>query len=399
MVGCSSKTINDEESTAGDVKTGPGVTEDTITLGLLTDLSAVFGAQGKILVQGTELYLEKVNAAGGVCARQIELVVKDHAYNVQKAVNLYAETEPDVLGYVQMLGSPITTALGPEIESSKTLVVASAWSSSLLQNPYMIVPGTTYDVETLNGVEWLADEIGLEEGDVIGHIYFEGSYGEDALQGSRYAAEQLGLEVEGIKIKPTDADLTAQVTTLKSRGAKAIVLSVGPRQTASVAGVAASLGYDVPLLGNTPAFDPSLMETPAAAALEDNLSVLSSYAPYAADAPTPTEIAAAMPGAFPDTAPNGSVGFGYLTALIFVEVLEQACANGDLTREGVAAAFRQLDNVDTGGLSPTLSYTDTTAAPTRQTYVQKVDGTVPGALATVHGPFEGDLTTGYLSIS
>jgi ABC-type branched-subunit amino acid transport system substrate-binding protein len=394
--GCSGKaTGTDEAASTSGVKTGPGVTEDTITLGALTDTSGVFGAQGKIIVQGNQLYFDKLNAAGGVCGRQVELVVKDHGTDVQKAVSLYAETEPNVLGYVQMLGSPITTALEPEIVESKTLTVATAWSASLLKNPYMVVVGNTYDVETVNGIEWLAKEKGIVAGDVVGHIYFEGSFGANALQGTQYAASKLGLTVEAIKIKNTDVDLTAQVTTLKARGAKAIVLSVGPKQTASVAGVAASIGYKVPLLANAPAFDPSLLKTPAAGALQSSLTVLSSYTAYSSDVPGAKEVAAAHPAKFPDSAPNGMVDLGYVSALIYAEVLEKACANGDLTREGVATALRQLSSVDTGGLTPALDFSEAGVAPSRETYVQTVDAAVPGGLTVVHGPTEAALAKAY----
>ncbi|WP_105971084.1 ABC transporter substrate-binding protein [Streptomyces geranii] len=395
-VGCSSKATETADSSSG-IKTGPGVSADTITLGALTDLSGVFGAQGKIIVQGNQLYLDKINAAGGICDRKVELVVKDHGTDVQKAVSLYAETEPEVLGYVQMLGSPITSALDTDITDARTLTVATAWSSTLLKNPEMIVMGNTYDVETVNGVDHLAKEEGLKSGDVLGHIYFEGDYGNSALQGSTYAAGKLGLKLEGIQVKATDTDLTAQVTTLKSRGAKAVVLSVGPRQTASVAGVAASLGYDVPLLANTPAFDPSLLSTSAKSALEKNLSVMTSIAPFSSTEKGPREVAAALPEKFPDTQPNSFVNLGYASALVYAEVLEKACANGDLTREGVNAAFRQLKNVDTGGLTSALDFSATGRQPSRQTYVTKVDSSVPGGLALQGPATESETAEGYTS--
>jgi ABC-type branched-subunit amino acid transport system substrate-binding protein len=395
-VGCSSKATETTGSSSG-TKTGPGVTADTITLGALTDLSGVFGAQGKIIVQGNQLYIDKINSAGGICDRKIELVVKDHGTDVQKAVSLYAETEPEVLGYVQMLGSPVTSALDTGITDAKTLTVATAWSSTLLKNPDMIVMGNTYDVETVNGVDRLVQEKKLNEGDVLGHIYFEGDYGNSALQGSTYAAKQLGLKLEGIQVKATDTDLTAQVTTLKSRGAKAVVLSVGPRQTASVAGVAASLGYDVPLLANAPAFDPSLLSTSAKPALEKNLSVMTSIAPFSSTDKGPREVAAALPGKFPDTQPNNFVNLGYASALVYAKVLTKACENRDLTREGVNTAFRQLKNVDTGGLTSPLDFSATDRQPSRQTYVTKVDSSVPGGLAAQGAAAESETAKGYTS--
>ncbi|MDP9135851.1 MAG: ABC transporter substrate-binding protein, partial [Actinomycetota bacterium] len=59
---------------AGGVKTGPGVTAKTITLGQLTDLSGVFAPLATAFTQAQELYWKERNAAGGVCGRQVKLV-------------------------------------------------------------------------------------------------------------------------------------------------------------------------------------------------------------------------------------------------------------------------------------------------------------------------------------
>lgn len=397
--GCSSKATDDTgTATDGGIKTGPGVTADTITVGALTDLSGVFGAQGKIIVQGNQLYIDQINAAGGICGRKLAMLTKDHGTNVQNAVSAYAELEPQVLGFVQILGSPITTALGTDLAADKALSVATAWAASLLKNPSMVVIGNTYDVETINGIDYLAKAKGLRAGDVVGHIHFEGDFGSNALQGATYAAGKLGLKLESLQIKSTDVDLTAQVTTLKARGAKAIVLSAGPRQTASVAGVASSVGLDVPLLANTPGFDPSLLDTPVRDALQKNLIVLSSYAPYATSAPGPESVAQMQPRTYPDAKPNGSAGLGYVSAYVFGEILKKACANKDLSRDGVLAAYRQLTAVDTRGFTAVLDYSQPGKAPSRQTYVQKVDAAVPGGLTVLQGPSESETAAGYSAL-
>src|SRR4029453_17195979 len=87
----------------------------------------------------------------------------------------------------------------------------------------------------------------------------------------------------------------ARVPALKREGVKAILISAGPKQTASLAGVAAASGLDVPIVSNAPGFDPALLATPAAPALEKNLTMVSGTAPYAAEAPG----AAAGPAAGP----------------------------------------------------------------------------------------------------
>ena len=126
-------------------------------------------------------------------------------------------------------------------------------------------------------------EKGLKKGDKIGHVYFEGDYGESALIGSKYIAKEAGLTVVEQKIKPTDNDMTAQVAALKKAGVKAIVISAGPRQAASLVGVAAAAGFDVPVIGNNSAFAPQLLATQAGPALMKNYYVASSSLPIGAE--------------------------------------------------------------------------------------------------------------------
>lgn len=394
--GCSGKAAEDDGGDAGaQLKTGPGVTADTITVGALTDLSGVFGAQGKVLIQGNQLYIDKVNKAGGICDRQLKLVTQDHGYDVQKAVGLYSQLEPQVAGFTQFLGSPIQAALSEQLTDDNVVAVATGWSAALLKNPHFVLTGSTYDLEAINGIDYLTRAKGLKAGDTIGHIAFEGDFGNNALQGSTFAAEKLGLKLEKVQIKPTDVDLTAQVTALKAKGVKAIVLSNGPRQTASVAGVARSVGLNVPLIANTPSFDPAILATPAKDALAANLTVLSSYVPYGADDEGAKEVAAALPAAYPDATPNGATNLGYLSTFILTEALKRACENNDLSRDGVLAAFRQLSNLETLGLTPTLSYATPGQPPMRGTYVQKVDPAVPGGLTIVEPAAESELAKGY----
>ncbi len=78
-----------------------------------------------------------------------------------------------------------------------------------------------YDIDMVNGVDFLVRTAKLQPGDKIGHVYFEGEYGENALAGATYAARQHKLSIVEQKIKPTDQDLTAQVTALKQAGVKA----------------------------------------------------------------------------------------------------------------------------------------------------------------------------------
>src|SRR6185503_42587 len=219
LTACSKATSGDQ--TAGGVKTGVGVTATTIKLGSLVDLTAVFAPLSKSVVQGTQLFWKEKNAAGGVCGRTVEVVVKDHSYDPQKAVSVYREIAGDVLAMQTVLGSPVVGALRPSIDQDNMPVGVAGWPASVLNDERLQLIGTTYDIEAISGLDFLMRTKGIKSGDKVGHVYFEGDFGENALKGSKYLASQSGLTIVGQKIKSTDTDLSAQVAALRNAGVKA----------------------------------------------------------------------------------------------------------------------------------------------------------------------------------
>ncbi|GGR98309.1 lipoprotein [Streptomyces aureoverticillatus] len=391
LTACSSKakSDNDSDNGGGDakgVKTGDGISGKTITLGALTDMTGVYATLGKSVTQAQQLYVKQVNAAGGICGHRLKLQVRDHGYDPQKAVAAYTELEPDVLGYAQFIGSPFVAAVKDRVDGQdKGLVLPQAWSANLLGSPYVRVIGSTYDIETINAIDFLMKEKGLKKGDKLGHVYFEGDYGENALKGSRHMAEKSGLSVVEQKIKPTDNDMTAQVAALKKAGVDAVVISAGPRQAASLVGVAAATKLDVPVIGNNSAFAPQLLGTQAGPALTKNYYVASPTLPIGAATPAAKKLVADYRKAHPKDALDNGVVAGWTAASVFGEALKKACAAKDLTREGVDKALLTIDAYD-AGFGARQNFTDPKAPSSKETAILKPDKSATGGMTVEREP-------------
>lgn len=391
--GCS-KAEEQKSAGGGGSQNGPGVTDKTITLGALMDLTKVFAAGSKGILEGTNLYWDSVNKDGGVCGRQVKLDVQDHGYDPQKAVSLYRDMSPNVLD-VMVLGSPVISALKSSFDQDNMMVTMAAWTSQVLPDPHFLITGATYDVETINALDWLTREHGLQKGDKVGIVYFEGDYGGNALQGAQYAADKLGLSLVPFSIKPTDTDMSAQVNSMKQAGVKAILDAAAAPETASIASVASSVGLDVPIVGNDPSFGNAVLSTPAAPALEKNFYVSGSVAPPSLDAAPVKKFLAAFQKAHPGEQPdqNGAM-YGYATGQIVDEVLGKACKN--LTRDGVMKALKSITSYDSGGsVAGTLDFSDPSSPPTREVYISQADASVPGGLKKVSDAFASDLAKKY----
>jgi len=389
--GCGSKGSDSGSKSSGGIKTGPAVTDKTITLGVLTDLSGVFAPLAQPLTQANQLFWKDQNAKGGVCDRTVKLIIKDHGYDPQKAVVQYRDMGPKVAGLQQLLGSPITAALLPSLKSDRMVSLLSAWPPSLLGNDFVIEIGASYDIEMINALDYLKDQGKLKSGAKIGHVYFEGEYGEGGLQGSKAWAAKNGGSVVEQKIQATDEDMSGQVAALKRAGVDAIAVTTGPKQLASIAGIAASQGLNVPVVGNNPTFDPALMASPAAKALIANTIISGSVSPWTLDEAEVTRVGDEYVKAYGKKNAKASVQFGYVQGKVMYEILNKACENKDLSRDGIVKAARQLSGVDTGGLlSGPLDYTKLGEPSTRSVYLSK-PANVTGGLTPIKGGFESDL--------
>ena len=368
---CSGKSTSGGGS-GDDVKTDKGVTDSTITLGALTDLSGVFQQLGKGTVDGHQIWADEVNKAGGICGRDIKLETRDHGYKADAGVVAFQEIEPKVAGFIQILGSPINAAIDQRLVDTKATAVALSWSSFILKNPYVIIPGTTYDVEMINGLSYLLDKGKIAKGDTVGFVYIEGEYGENGLLGAKYFAKKHDITLKATKVVATDADLRNVVTGFKGDGVKAIGLTTTPAQTLSVATVSKQLGLDVPIVGNNPIFAPAILTKETADALA-NVYVVASATPYSSDVPKAQDVAKAYEASGTKDVPNGGVPYGYAIGRIWGQILKKACDNGDMTRAGIQKALRSSESITTDKLVADLDLSKVGSPATREVYIAVPD--------------------------
>ena len=386
--GCGKGSGSGGAGSEGGVKVGPGVTAKTIRLGVLTDLTGIFAPFGQPGTQAHQLYWKQQNAKGGVCGRKVVLVVKDHGYDPQKAVVQYREMAPNVAAMQDLLGSPITAALLPTLKRDGMPSVLSSWASSLLANDFIVEVGAPYELEMVNGLDYLKSKGKLKSGDTIGDVYFEGEYGAAGLAGVKYWASKNGVKVVEQKLKATDVDMSGQVVALKKAGVNAIAMTTGPKQLASLAGIAASQGLNVPILGNNPTFDPGLMATPAARALVANAYVAQPVAPFSSSQPAVREVSKDFLAAYGKKNAKAVAQLGFAQSQVEKDILSQACQNKDLTRAGIIKASHEISNLDTGGLvAGSLNYTKVGQPPTRAVYLAR-PANIVGGLKALPGTYE-----------
>lgn len=399
LASCSTKAANSGGGGgAGQLKTDVGVTANEVTLGVLTDTSGVFRNLGTGLTQGNQLWADDVNAKGGICGRQVRLNVADSGYKADVATTQYRQQQPNTLGYLQLLGSPINAALRGNLESDQVTSLALSWSSFILDNPYQIIPGTTYDLEMVNGLAYMQKRGMIKDGDTVGHIYIGGEYGENGLRGAQYYAQQHRLNLQPAKIASTDTDMTGIVTGFRGAGVKAILLTTTPAQTASALNANSGLGLNVPVMGNNPVFDPAINLAGPAAAAVGKLYVSASSVPYSSNVAKAAQIRQAFVAKYPQASKNAGVPYGYAGGLIWQQILTKACQNGDMTRAGVHNAFLSSSAITTDGLvASKLDFSQAGSPPSRATYIAQADPSQEGGLRQVQDTFTAPEAQSYVA--
>ncbi|HEX4099456.1 MAG TPA: ABC transporter substrate-binding protein [Pseudonocardiaceae bacterium] len=360
-----------------------GVTGTEITLGALTEYSGPFKDLGVGVVHGQQVWVNETNTAGGICGRKIKLAIRDDEDDVAKAKTQYAALEPTVLGFTQILGSSVTTALSQSLIDNETTAVALSKSSELLGNPYVIIPATTYDVEMINGLSYLMEQGKIHDGDTIGYLWLDGEYGANGLRGARYFAQRHHLTLRDAKVTATTSDLHAFVAAFAGAPrVTAIALSTTPDQTASAVTANQQLRLNVPMIGNSAAFTPRLLFGPAAGPLR-NLSVMDSSVPFSAAVPGAEHVADAYRQAGYLELPSSGVPYGYAIGKIWGQLLKRACANGNMSRSGIQEALLQSTNITTDKLVADLNFAKRGSPAAREASVGVPDAAVLGGIREV----------------
>ena len=229
------------------------------------------------------------------------------------------------------------------------------------------------------------------------------------------AAEQLGLEIvyDGAgQVTPPSADnpnpdWSGVVSQIVDANPDLVWTTINPTSLASIMAGAVGDGYQGLWSGNVPSFSYLLLDTEVAPLLDQHYITSGYTVTWGEDVPEMAALAEAMTAGRPDLPPSDAYVFGWTEAMATQAILEQAAANGDMTREGIVAAAKEV-TVDFNGLAPTQTWSgDPNDYIVRETYMYDVDlgafdltpmGEGEGDTGTVllEGPYTGELAANFV---
>lgn len=333
---------------------GAAAEPETIKIGLNYELSGAVATYGQASVQGVEMAVEEINAAGGVKGKKVELVKYDNKSEPAEATTLATKL---------MTQDKVLAVIGPATSGGFKATIPVA-----LKNQVPVVSGSaTADDVTV-------DAAGVKE------FAFRTCFN-DSFQGTamaNYASGKLGAKTvmiikdnssdyaKGLAENFTktftaaggtivgeeayvagDTDFNAILTRVKGQTFDAIYLPGYYQEAGLIIKAARGLGITAPVLGGDGFDSPDLLKLGGAAALND-VYFTNHYSSLDED-PKVKEFIAAYTKKF-NEAPNAFHALGYDTARFVVDAVNRATAYTGAAVKDALASTKDFQAV-TGTLS------------------------------------------------
>jgi ABC-type branched-subunit amino acid transport system substrate-binding protein len=329
-----------------------------ILIGETVGLTGSVGATVKESLMGAHLYIDHVNASGGVKGEKINLMTLDDGFDVKRAVEnaRVLLEEKNVVALFMNRGTPHTQAIMPLLEKNETVLIGPSTGAMLLHKPvkkYIFNVRAPYQREPEKAIAHLTT-LGITR---IAVVHVDDAFGADALEGARRGFEAAKLkpvaQVKADRDKPDYKQIVPAIVasqpqavlwfgsgTAVSEGIKALRASGSAAQIVTLSNNAS--GGFIKLMG----------DAGKGVIVTQVFPYERSYAyPFVQEA-----LSLAKETGVNELSPAMLEGFA--SAKVLVEALRRASPNP--TRKKVLAALESMKKFDIGGLEVTYSPDDHT---------------------------------------
>ena len=335
-----------------------GSAHTQIVVGQTVGVTGAVAATVKEAAAGAGLFIDSVNAKGGIKGEKIELVILDDKFDVKQAVEnarILIEEKNAVVLFMNR-GTPHTEAIIPLLEKHGIALIGPSTGAMVMHQPvqrYVFNVRSTYQREAEKAVDHL-HTLGLSR---IAVVHVDDSFGRDGLQGANKGLAKAGIKAAAVlKVDRTKPDYTTIVPPIIASNAQAVIwIGSGTAVADGIKALrkAGSAAQVVTLSNNASGgFIKLLGDASRGVIVTQVFPYERSYSyPFVqealmlAKAKGMTEISPAMLE-------------GFASAKVLVEALRRASPKP--TREKVLAALEKLHKFDLGGLEVSYSPTDHT---------------------------------------
>lgn len=350
------------ESTGSD-DTGGETTTDPIVVGGIAGTTGAYGAVGIAVINGTQMAVDEINAAGGIAGRQIDFRWADDAADATKSSQLFQQYVSE--GAVVILGSPdtgpTTAALGDQMQIPVLGAVddggLTVYPNGPDEPPFAWTFSTSLNTFAWGGkiAQWALENCP----DGLAMLHDPTTYGLGGLAGFTMVMEEAGADfayVESITenwASGATVNLDAEIQKIVDSGASCVEVWLTPGDEAAFMQEIDSLGLDdLVVLGNDVTNADKTFTDLAGAEGDGMISALLTSDVYPNE--RLLEWQQKYRDQFDDLEPGPFAELSYDAVYILKQVIEDA--DGDTSPEAIRAGLNSLTGFD--GLTGTLSFTE-----------------------------------------
>lgn len=299
---------------------------EVIVIGNLQDLSSTTSVWGKMVTNGAQLAIDKINKEGGINGKKLKLVTYDTKNDVQEAINAYNRLATQDKA-VAIIGPPVSNigiALAPIAENAKVAILGSfiderattkndgkPWAYN-----FLIQPSSVQQAEIV--ASYTLEKLNLKK---VGVLYNQANAYSVSLAKPfiDYIKSHGGQIVSEQMYKTGDKDFKTQLAAIQAAGAETIYIPNYIQEDVLAVQQARQIGINVPITGGLD-FAPPFASLAGEAANDI-------YFPnnIAAEDPQIKEVAAAYKTAYNDE-PLNKVFIGYDSILVIADAIKRAGA-------------------------------------------------------------------------
>ena len=366
--------------TGSDTKTGsdgsPGVATGPILIGHYASLTGSEATFGVSTDNGVKLALEERNAAGGVKGRKVEVKTLDDASKSSEAGNVVQRliSEDKVVALIGEVASGSSLAGGKVAQQFGVPMISPSSTNKKVTEGRDMVSRVCFLDEFQGYVvaKFTKDNLKLDKVAVL----FDQS-----APYSKGLAETFKAEFEGLKgtvltsqaYTAGDADVSAQLQSIKSSGAQAVFLPGYYTDVGNIVNQARKLGITVPFLGGD-GWDSSKLAEIGGPAIEG--SYYSNHYSFDEARPEVKEFVAKFEKRFGET-PDGLAALGYDAARVLFAAMDKSPSLGGKDLAATIAATKDFPGV-TGKIT-----LDANRDAQKQAVVVQMKGGKPRYVATI----------------
>jgi branched-chain amino acid transport system substrate-binding protein len=231
----------------------PVAAQGDLSIGATVPITSPYALSGRSYYNTLQMAEKDINAQGGIKGRKVKIVFEDTSNSNTIAVNAFKKVMDTVKSPFLFLNSYTVQnlAVEPEVARAKVPVMYAGGGVAVAErgNAWMFRIRPNDEVAAKGAAQFVAKSLKLKR---VGLMGVEGDFGQGGMKVAAEVLKQLGVEAVGQEVyRAADKDMSAQLLSLKNKGAEAIVVFTYVAEPPIIFRQRRQLNLGIPLIGSS----------------------------------------------------------------------------------------------------------------------------------------------------